>query len=158
MDFSKQNNQYLILSIYHNFKFNVPSVILILGRRLNDGDVIRLKSWKGDYLHRPDTHRGVTTWHTGIGNSWTVVGSGGTIQLKSRKGDFLRREDVNNGVTTSNTGVGTSWTVIWSNDKISLKSSRGDFLHRTDSSQGVTTWPDGKGNFWSVETVPRGNV
>lgn len=28
---------------------------------------IRLRSWKGDYLHRPDSPQGVTTWNTGIG-------------------------------------------------------------------------------------------
>jgi len=33
---------------------------------------IRLKSWKGDYLHRPDAPQGVTTWNTGIGNEWVV--------------------------------------------------------------------------------------
>ena len=29
---------------------------------------IRLKSWKGDYLHRPDSPQGVTTWDVGVGN------------------------------------------------------------------------------------------
>ena len=33
---------------------------------------IKLKSWKGDYLHRPDSPQGVTTWNTGIGNEWMV--------------------------------------------------------------------------------------
>jgi hypothetical protein len=32
----------------------------------------KLKSWKSDYLHRPDSEQGVTTWHSGIGNEWTV--------------------------------------------------------------------------------------
>ena len=37
-----------------------------------DGGAVRLKSWKGDYLHRPDQPQGVTTWNTGIGNEWTI--------------------------------------------------------------------------------------
>ena len=36
------------------------------------GSKIKLKSWKGDYLHRPDSAQGVTTWSTGIGNEWMV--------------------------------------------------------------------------------------
>ena len=35
-------------------------------------EVIRLKSWKGDYLHRPDSPVGVTTWGATIGSEWTV--------------------------------------------------------------------------------------
>lgn len=34
---------------------------------------VKLRSWKGDYLHRPDSYQGVTTWKTGIGNEWTIV-------------------------------------------------------------------------------------
>ena len=33
---------------------------------------IKLKSWKGDYLHRPDSPPDVTTWSTGIGNEWEL--------------------------------------------------------------------------------------
>jgi len=33
---------------------------------------IKLKSWKGDYLHRPDSAQGVTSWNTGVGNEWIV--------------------------------------------------------------------------------------
>ena len=33
---------------------------------------IKLKSWKGDYLHRPDSAQGVTTWDTGVGNEWML--------------------------------------------------------------------------------------
>ena len=124
--------------------------------KLNNGDVIRLKSWKGDYLHRPNTAQGVTTWHTGIGNEWTVVTSGGAIQLKSWKGDFLHRPDTTQGVTTWHTGIGNSWTVTRHEGKISLKSWKGDYLHRPNSPQGVTTWHTGIGNLWSVEIVTRG--
>ncbi|MDB9353098.1 LamG domain-containing protein, partial [Nodularia spumigena CS-588/05] len=38
--------------------------------KLPTNSKIKLKSWKGDYLHRPDTAQGVTTWNTGIGNEW----------------------------------------------------------------------------------------
>ncbi|MDB9338001.1 lamin tail domain-containing protein [Nodularia spumigena CS-589/07] len=40
--------------------------------KLPTNSKIKLKSWKGDYLHRPDTAQGVTTWNTGIGNEWIV--------------------------------------------------------------------------------------
>ena len=33
---------------------------------------IMLKSWKGDYLHRPDGPQGVTTFDTGVGNEWII--------------------------------------------------------------------------------------
>ncbi|MFB2737911.1 hypothetical protein, partial [Umezakia ovalisporum] len=33
---------------------------------------IKLKSWKGDYLHRPDIAQGVTTWNAGVGNEWIL--------------------------------------------------------------------------------------
>ncbi|WP_062295730.1 LamG domain-containing protein [Nostoc piscinale] len=39
---------------------------------LPDNSKIKLQSWKGDYLHRPDSQQGVTTWGTGIGNEWLV--------------------------------------------------------------------------------------
>ena len=35
-------------------------------------DKILIKSSKGDYLHRPDSSEGVTTWDTGPGNFWSV--------------------------------------------------------------------------------------
>ena len=37
-----------------------------------------MKSWKGDYLHRPDSAQGVTTRGSGIGNEWTLEGVGQT--------------------------------------------------------------------------------
>lgn len=117
---------------------------------------ISLLSWKGDYLHRPDSAQGVTTWGTGIGNKWTVEcikGKKHTIQLKSWKGDYLHRPDSDQGVTTWNTGIGNEWVVkpiADSNGKIELGSWKGDSLHRPDSAQGVTTWSTGIGNQWIV--------
>jgi hypothetical protein len=56
------------------------------------GARIRLKSWSGEYLHRPDSAQGVTTWNTGIGNEWAVEElQCGKIRLKSWKGDYLER-------------------------------------------------------------------
>ncbi|MFM6138143.1 MAG: hypothetical protein ACKPCP_29050, partial [Sphaerospermopsis kisseleviana] len=62
------------------------------------GTKIQLKSWKGDYLHRPDSAQGVTSWGTGIGNEWVVeiistsektipgvIGIGMNNQLYTRK-------------------------------------------------------------------------
>ena len=79
---------------------------------LINGSKIRLKSWKGDYLHRPDSPQGVTSWHTGVGNEWTVETiDGGKIHLKSWKGDYLHRPDSPQGVTSWHTGVGNEWMV-----------------------------------------------
>jgi hypothetical protein len=79
---------------------------------LSTGKKLKLKSWKGDYLHRPDSEQGVTTWSTGIGNEWTVEKiAGDKIKLKSWKGDYLHRPDSEQGVTTWSTGIGNEWTV-----------------------------------------------
>ena len=73
---------------------------------------IKLKSWKGDYLHRPDTERGVTTWDTVAGNEWILeMGENGKVMLESWKGDYLHRPDTERGVTTWDTGVGNEWIV-----------------------------------------------
>lgn len=116
---------------------------------------IRLKSWKGDYLHRPDQPQGVTTWNTGIGNEWSLIDLGnGKVSLKSWKGDYLHRVDQDQGVTTWNTGVGNEWTLESIEDgQISLKSWKNDYLHRPDKPQGVTTWNTGIGNKWIIEEV-----
>ncbi|MFT5686635.1 MAG: hypothetical protein ACI8RZ_007591 [Myxococcota bacterium] len=115
---------------------------------------VQLKSWKGDYLHRPDSDQGVTTWNTGTGNHWTVecLDNGG-VQLKSWKGDYLHRPDSDQGVTTWNTGGGNVWSVVSEKGSLQLKSWKGDYLHRPDSDQGVTSWSTGGGNVWTVELV-----
>jgi len=116
---------------------------------------IKLKSWKGDYLHRPDSAQGVTTWDTGVGNEWIVESIGDNkIKLKSWKGDYLHRPDSAQDVTTWDTGVGNEWIVESIGDnKIKLKSWKGDYLHRPDSAQGVTTWDTGVGNEWMLEVI-----
>ncbi|WP_231859474.1 tectonin domain-containing protein [Nodularia spumigena] len=123
--------------------------------KLPTNSKIKLKSWKGDYLHRPDTAQGVTTWNTGIGNEWIVESIGDNkIKLKSWKGDYLHRPDTAQGVTTWNTGIGNEWIVESIGDnKIKLKSWKGDYLHRPDTAQGVTTWNTGIGNEWIVELI-----
>jgi hypothetical protein len=128
-----------------------------LSDALKQGAVIKLKSWKGDFLHRPDTAQGVTTWHTGVGNEWTVeVIAGNKIRLRSWKGDFLHRPDSAQGVTSWNTGIGNEWSVeVIAGNKIQLRSWKNDFLHRPDSPQDVTTWGTGIGNEWIVEPVAR---
>ena len=123
--------------------------------KLPTNSKIKLKSWKGDYLHRPDTAQGVTTWNTGIGNEWIVESIGDNkIKLKSWKGDYLHRRDTSEGVTTWNTGIGNEWIVESIGDnKIKLKSWKGDYLHRPDTSEGLTTWNTGIGNEWIVELI-----
>ena len=122
---------------------------------LSTGNKIKLKSWKGDYLHRPDSDQGVTSWSTGVGNEWTVeVIADNKIKLKSWKGDYLHRPDSDQGVTSWSTGVGNEWTVeAIAGNKIKLKSWKGDYLHRPDSEQGVTTWGTDVGNEWGIEVI-----
>ena len=105
---------------------------------LINGIKVKLQSSKGDYLHRPDSADGVTTWVAGTGNEWTVEFAGDKIRLKSWKGDYLHRADLPQGVTTCDTGIGNEWTVERAGDKLRLKSWKGDYLHRPDSPQGVT--------------------
>ena len=124
---------------------------------LSTGTKIKLKSSKGDYLHRP-AGQGVFTWSTGIGNEWTVEKiADGKIKLKSWKGDYLHRPDSDQRVTvtTLSTDVGNEWTVEEIADgKIKLKSWKGDYLHRPDSAQdGITTRSTGVGGEWIVEVI-----
>ena len=86
-----------------------------------DANNLRLKSWKGDYLHRADTNVArdkVTAWDTGIGNDWTIecisLLPNPKIRLKSLKGDYLHRADTNEAqdkVTVWDTGVGNEWII-----------------------------------------------
>ena len=117
------------------------------------GSKIRLRSWKGDYLHRPDSPQGVTTWNTGIGNEWIVERENDKFKFRSWKGDYLHRPDTPQGVTTWNTGVGNDWSIEKANSAVKLKSWKGDYLHRPDSPQGVTTWNTGIGNEWNIEII-----
>ena len=45
--------------------------IWTLEGNIYNGEIIKLKSWKNDFLHR-DAGNSITTWHTGIGNEWNV--------------------------------------------------------------------------------------
>lgn len=128
------------------------------GLHLPPGSKIKLKSWKGDYLHRPDLPLDITTWHTGVGNEWTVEeGSNEKIVLLSWKHDRLCRSDLPQGVIAGN-GSSGEWTVeALSRTSIKLKSYKGDYLHRPDLPQGVTTWDADVGNVWAVEVVSLGS-
>ncbi|MEZ4450128.1 MAG: hypothetical protein R3B09_11680 [Nannocystaceae bacterium] len=118
-------------------------------------DFVRLRSWKGDCLHRPDSASGVTTWSTGVGNTWFPERApGGAILLRSWKGDYLHRPDAAQGVTTWTSTAGSYWTLEPHGDKVDLKSWKGDYLHRPDSSGGVTTWSSGGGSDWILEGLP----
>ncbi len=125
-----------------------PSPAVLGGARC--GTRVRLRSWKGDYLHRPDSPQGVTTWPVGIGNEWTVeCKPNGNIQLRSWKSDYLHRPDSPQGVTTWAFG---EWGVeSLANGNVQLRSWKNDYLHRPDSPQGVTTWAFGE---WAVEQIP----
>jgi hypothetical protein len=129
-----------------------------------DGQRIELRSWKGDYLHRPNSERGVTTWNTGEGNIWTLNFAGNSNEgpaytLKSWKGDYLHRPNSASGVTTWYRGKGNQWIFKFGNKlssgfrEVTLKSWKGDYLHRPDSASGVTTWNAGDGNIWLARLV-----
>ena len=119
-------------------------------------DFVRLRSWKGDCLHRPDGPQGVTTYSSGVGNVWRPVRApGGAFLLKSWKDDYLHRPDSpENGVTTWAATGGSLWTLELVGDKVDLRSWKGDYLHRPDSPQGVTTWVKGGGSDWILEGLP----
>jgi hypothetical protein len=123
-----------------------PSTAVMGNAHCND--LVRVKSWKGDYLNRPNTVQGVTSDVAGAaGNEWTVeCKPNGNVQLRSWKGDYLHRPDSPQGVTTWDQG---EWTVVPSRGStFMLRSWKGDYLHRPDSPQGVTTWDQGE---WTVE-------
>ena len=114
-------------------------------------EVIRLKSWKGDYLRRLDAGAGVTSAATG--DTWRLIRSNGTLWLRSLKGDCLHRPDSPQGVTTWPVGVGNEWTLELRGAKVLLRSWKGDYLHRPDSPAGVTTWGATGGSEWTVEAL-----
>jgi hypothetical protein len=78
------------------------------------GKTIYLKSWKGDYLHRPDSDvQKVTTWGPTGGSQWSIEClDKGKFQLKSWKGDYLHRPDSDvQKITTSEPTLGSKWTI-----------------------------------------------
>ncbi|HEX5754667.1 MAG TPA: FAD-dependent oxidoreductase [Archangium sp.] len=129
----------------------MPSLVLGCGRK------VRLKSWKGDYLQRPEQPQGVTTLASGAGTDWLVECqcSEEKFLFKSSKGDYLSRPDTAQGVSSASSGPGTEWAFESDGNKVRLRSWKGDYLHRPDTAQGVSTWPGGvTGNDWLVEAVP----
>ncbi|WP_225408247.1 LodA/GoxA family CTQ-dependent oxidase [Stigmatella hybrida] len=124
------------------------------GSNLRYATKIKLKSWKTDYLHRPDAASGVTTLGEGKGTEWSVEWvSESKLRLKSWKGDYLLRAETPQGVTTGAVGAASEWILELLNGQVVLKSSRGDCLHRPDSASGVTTWGEGIGNLWQAEIL-----
>jgi hypothetical protein len=136
-----------------------PQVSKVPSRKQSLCDqTIKIRSWKGDYLHRPDSESGVTTWNADVGNEWIIEcinsNSDSKIMLRSWKGDYLHRPDSESGVITWNAGGGNEWEIIKiSNRQIMLKSWKGDYLHRPDTASGVTTWTAGVGDKWVIEIL-----
>ncbi len=115
---------------------------------------LRLRSWKGDYLYRPDSLQGVTTAAADEGSLWNpVAGADGTLLLRSWKGDYLHRANAPEGVTTWNRGSGNHWTMEFVNGRVRLKSWKHDYLYRPDAPEGVSSWTDGDGTNWTLEAV-----
>jgi len=132
------------------------------------GQKVKVKSWTGDYLHRPDNAEGVTTHDSGIGNEWTVEQvDDGKIMLKSWKGDYLHRPDNSGGVTSwGKGGKGDIWTIEEldsgkgegkfpsSAELVSFKSWKGDHLHRSNGDGNATSYTKhGIGNVWTIEIM-----
>jgi hypothetical protein len=119
--------------------------------------VIKLQSWKGDYLHRPDSPQGVTTWNTGIGNEWIIeVVAGNKIQLRSWKGDYLHRPDSPQGVTTWNTGIGNEWTIEPVTRSLTVRFGQNFPASRSIStpySEAGLTFTNNVGNKWAKPLI-----
>ncbi|MDI1446360.1 hypothetical protein [Polyangium sp. 6x1] len=122
------------------------------------GDKVRLRSWQGDYLHRPDDAHSVTTWSHVGGSVWAVeCTNNGTIQLRSWKGDYLHRPagDVQPAIGTWDQG---EWTVVpTTGGKFKLRSWRNDFLHRPAgrAEPRITAYEDGELE-WTAEVIVLG--
>jgi hypothetical protein len=115
---------------------------------------IRLRSWKGDYLHRPDSLQGVTTAAADDGALWRpVAGADGTLLLRSWKGDYLHRANAPEGVTTWNRGMGNHWRPEFQNGIVRLRSWKHDYLHRPEGPEGVSNWIDDPGTAWILEAL-----
>ena len=117
--------------------------------------IVRLKSWRGDYLIRPNISQGVAATNDGD-MDWVIEClDNGKIKFKSAKGDYLHRPDSRQGVTTWAVGIGNEWNVEKLEDgTLKLRSWKGDFLHRPAGADTVvTTWPVGIGNHWTLEVV-----
>ena len=115
---------------------------------------LRFRSWKGDYLHRPDSLQGVTTAAADKGALWTPeAGAEGTLLLRSWKGDYLHRANAPEGVTTWNRGEGNHWRLEFVNGNVRLKSWKHDYLYRPDGPGSVSTWIGDDGTTWSLEAV-----
>jgi len=118
-------------------------------QQLRQYDTIRLKSWQGDYMHRPDGPPGVTTWPVGELVWGLEATESGRFRLKSWKGDYLHRPDGPPAVTTWPAGE-IEWTVEVVDGKIRLKSWKGDYLCRPDP-QGWLITAESGGIDWTVE-------
>ena len=79
-------------------------------RVVRSGTKLALRSARGDYLHRPDSPQGVTTWSLTGGSEWTLELRGSRVLLRSWKGDYLHRPDSPSGVTTWGATIGSEWT------------------------------------------------
>ncbi len=112
-------------------------------------DTIRLRSWKGDYLHRPDGPPAVTTWPTGELVWGLEPAASGRFRLRSWKGDYLHRPDGPPAVTTWPAGE-IEWSVEIVGGKIRLRSWKGDYLYRPDPPGWLLTADTGELE-WSVE-------
>ena len=85
----------------------ITSVLMSTTPTFPCGAEVQLKSWKGDYLSRPDTTTSaVTSSASGAGTRWMTECANGKVKLKSWKGDYLHRPNTVQGLTTESNGAG----------------------------------------------------
>lgn len=113
-------------------------------------ELVRLKSWKGDHLHRMEGVSGVNA--TPQGDLWRLSRQGNTFSLCSSRGDFLHRPDWT-AVTTSTAGIGNEWSLELRGSKLLLRSWKGDYLHRIDNADSLTVWEATIGSEWTAEAL-----
>ena len=106
---------------------------------------------RGDFLHRTNSWKGVTTW-TASGSVWTIETLGNNkVKLRSYKADYLHRRN-GGGVVGWKTGQANIWTMEKVGNMFKFRSYAGDCLHRKGQDQGVTTWDClANGNFWIIQ-------
>ena len=73
-------------------------------------DKVFLKSWAGDYLHRPDDVKPIAMTYN-VRQPWTIERRGEVVRIRSWKEDYLQRPTSPQGVQTGLPGYGIDWIV-----------------------------------------------
>jgi Group XII secretory phospholipase A2 precursor (PLA2G12) len=119
------------------------------------GRTVYLKSWKGDYLHRPDDNaQKITTWNPTFGSQWAIEClDNGKFRFRSWKRDYLHRTSDNlQKITAWGATPGSQWDIETPDSSAALiRSWKGDYLHRPDGNvRKITTWDPTLGSQWTI--------